>query len=327
MRTAENPQNISSAKTQSFNSLKLTRKTLKVDRRMYHKQPRPTTINRILKNLAPSLNRSIFLIGSPRSGTTFLGECLEKIPEVSYHFEPVATKFAANYVFTGEWNIRKAQRYYRRMYAWLMQQHLDGDLRFAEKTPRNCFLIEFLAKTFPDAQFVHIIRDGRDAALSHSKKPWMQAASAKGNDDKGYEPGGFRIGPYARFWVERDRIAEFESTSDIHRCIWAWRRHTESALNAAQALSKHQYHELRYEAIAANPTQEADRLLDFLGIHPAPSRACFHDAISQMRSTSIGQWQKEISQADLQLVDREAKTLLAALGYGQEEKESRGVEG
>ena len=297
--------------------MKLTRETLKGDRRKYHRKARPTTLKRLFNNLSPNLECPIFLIGSPRSGTTFLGECLGGIPEISYHFEPAATKFVANYIFNGVWSLPRSQRYYRRMYSWLMQQHLDGDLRFAEKTPRNCFLLDFLYKTFPDAQFVHIIRDGRDAALSHSKKPWMQAASAKGNDDNGYEPGGFRIGPYARFWVERERIAEFESTSDVHRCIWAWRRHTESALNAAKSLPKHQYHELRYEAIAANPSQEADRLLDFLGIHHAKSRSCLHNAIAQMRSTSIGQWQKEISEEDLQLVYQEAKTLLATLGYFQ----------
>ena len=307
--------NISSAKARNFNFLRLTQNTLRVDRRKYHKKSRSTTLDRIFKNLSPNLNRPIFLIGSPRSGTTFLGACLEKIPGISYHFEPIATKFAANYIFTGEWDIRKAQRYYRRMYSWLMQQHLDGDLRFAEKTPRNCFLVDFLHKTFPDAQFIHIIRDGRDAALSHSKKPWMQAAHAS---DGGFEPGGFRIGPYARFWVERERVAEFESTSDIHRCIWAWRRHTESALKAAATLPENQYYELRYESLVATPAQEADRLLDFLDVYQTTARAYFQNAVSQVRSTSVGQWRKELSEEDLHFVYKEAREMLASLGYLEE---------
>ncbi|NER78123.1 MAG: sulfotransferase [Leptolyngbya sp. SIO1D8] len=312
MSKKESRSSISAVNTQGFNFLKLVRNTLRVDRKKYHNNPRPTTLDRLFKNLSPNLNQPIFLIGSPRSGTTFLGACLEKIPGISYHFEPIATKFAANYIFSGEWELQKSQRYYRRMYSWLMQQHLDGDLRFAEKTPRNCFLVDFLYTTFPDAQFIHIIRDGRDAALSHSKKTWMQAAQA---NDGGFEPGGFRIGPYARFWVERERVAEFESTSDIHRCIWAWRRHTESALKAAVNLPEKQYHELRYEALVAKPNQEADRLLAFLGIHGKTARTCLHEAVSQVQSTSVGQWRKQLSDEDLRFVYREAKEALECLGY------------
>ncbi|MEM9006729.1 MAG: sulfotransferase [Cyanobacteria bacterium P01_F01_bin.86] len=313
MKKTSDTLNPSQAETQSFNFIKLTRNTLKVDRRKYSKKARSVTLRRLLGNLSPNLKRPIFLIGSPRSGTTFLGECLGEIPGLSYHFEPVATKFFANYVFNQTWEVRRAQRYYRLVYAWLMQQHLDGDLRFAEKTPRNCFIVSFLSQTFPDAQFVHIIRDGRDAALSHSKKPWMQAAQAR--SDHGFEPGGFRIGPYARFWVEKERVGEFESTSDVHRCIWAWRRHTESALKASATLPPHQYHELRYESLVEDPIKEANQLLDFLGVHHTMARDSFHDAVSHVKSTSIGQWEKEISCEDLALIYKEAKPLLQSLGY------------
>ena len=307
--------NKSLASRQKFNFLKITKQTLKVDRRFYNKRPRKITLARLFRNLSPNLQKPIFLIGSPRSGTTFLGECLGKIPEVSYHFEPVATKFAANYVFTGEWNIHQSQRYYRIMYAWLMQQYLDGDLRFSEKTPRNCFLVDFLYQTFPHAQFIHIIRDGRDAALSHSKKPWMKATSVSSSSTNKFEPGGFQIGPYARFWVERERVAEFESTSDIHRCIWAWRRHTESALKAASRLPKNQYHELRYESLVTHPELEANRILDFLDIQQTTARTCFHNAVSDVKPSSVGRWHQELSDEDLQFVYREAKPVLEALNY------------
>ena len=47
--------------------------------------------------LDPRLHRPIFIIGAPRSGTTFLGSCLGRMPEVSYHFEPRLTKAAARW--------------------------------------------------------------------------------------------------------------------------------------------------------------------------------------------------------------------------------------
>ena len=176
----------------------------------------------------------------------------------------------------------------------------------------KCFLVDFLHQAFPNAQFIHIIRDGRDAALSHSKKPWMQAAQAQSSK---HEPGGYRYGPYARFWVETERIAQFESTSDIHRCIWAWRRHTETALKSVSQLPKHQYHELRYENLVANPTAEAEGLLNFLSITEQRSRQRFHQAVAKVRPDSVGLWKKELSAEQLQQVEQEAGSLLHQLNY------------
>lgn len=288
------------------------RKTAAADRRYYQPQNRPVSLNRLWHLIVPDLSRPVFVVGSPRSGTTFLGSCVGELPEISYHFEPVATKAAARYVYNQEWDFAKAKNVYQRVYAWLMRLHADGDLRFADKTPRNCFVIDFLHQAFPDAQFIHIIRDGRDAALSHSKKPWMQAAQAKSTK---HEPGGYRYGPYARFWVEAERVAQFESTSDIHRCIWAWRRHTESALQAVAQLPKQQYHELRYEHLVTDSNAEAERLLDFLGITAQTSRQRFYQKMAKARPDSVGVWKKELSTEQLRQVEQEAGSLLRKLNY------------
>ncbi|MBT9314748.1 sulfotransferase family protein [Leptothoe spongobia] len=292
--------------------LDLVQKTTAVDRKKYQHKGRQMSANRLWHLVFPNLSQPIFIIGSPRSGTTFLGSCIGELPEVSYHFEPIATKAAARCIYEKEWGFQKTKWFYRLVYAWLMRIHADGDLRFADKTPRNCFVIDFLNQAFPKAQFIHIIRDGRDAALSHSKKPWMQAAQAKSPK---YEPGGYPYGPYARFWVEPERIAEFESTSDIHRCIWAWRQHTENALAAAVKIPQDRYHEIRYEDLISNTQSETDLLLDFLNIDDNASRRRFHDAVSKVRPDSIGGWKKELSSEQLQQVEQEAGELLRQLNY------------
>lgn len=288
------------------------RRTIAADRREYQRQFRPLTIQRVGRLVIPNMRRPIFIVGAPRSGTTFLGACLGELPEISYHFEPVATKAATRLIYENCWSTLKARWFFRTVYAWLMRLHLDGDLRFAEKTPQISFIIPFLVRAFPDAQFIHILRDGRDAALSYSKKPWLQAAQAQSGKA---EPGGYAYGPYARFWVESERVKEFETTSDLHRCIWGWRRFTESVLAAAAQLPTGQYHELRYESLVSNPTLEADRLLDFLQISNSKSRSVFHGAIAQARPDSVGQYRRELLESQLQEIDREAGTLLRRLGY------------
>ena len=296
--------------SESMNILRWARWTMMADLRRYRSKSQPVSGKRLWHAVVPNLQRPIFVVAAPRSGTTFLGQCLAALPEISYHFEPIATKIAARYVYQEKWSYTKARFFYRQVYSWLMRIHFDGHLRFAEKTPRNCFIVPFLFKAFPDAQFVHIIRDGRDAALSHSKKPWLRAAS-QGSGEK--EPGGYLHGPYARFWVEREE--EFETTTDIHRCIWAWRRHAESALAAGTYLPTSQYHEVRYESLVSNSREEAERLLNFLDVSDPFARHQFHDAVAHANQDSVGRWQHELSAEQLVEIEREAGPLLRQLGY------------
>jgi hypothetical protein len=290
----------------------LARWTASEDRRLYVSKGRPLSPRRIAATVTPALKRPIFVVGAPRSGTTFLGDSIGALPSVSYHFEPIATKAAARYVFDASWGERRARAFYRSTYGWLLRQHLDADLRFVEKTPQNSFVVPFLARAFPDAQFIHIIRDGRDVALSYSKEPWLQAASL-GSDR--WEPGGYRWGPYARFWVERERVDEFESTSDLHRCIWAWRRFTEAALAAGADLSSAHYLELRYEDVVTEPGAAAELLLEFLGEYGQDARTALQRALSGARPGSVGRWRNELTTQMRETVEREAGTLLVNLGY------------
>lgn len=285
-----------------------------VNNSLYHrkKPPRPFTLRRFRRSLFPSLDQPIFILGAGRSGTTFLGDCLDALPEISYHHEPVATKAAVKHIYAGEWTQAQAARYYRTVYRWLMRIYLDGDLRFAEKTPRNGYIVEFLASAFPDSKFIHIVRDGRATALSLSKKPWLSAAAI--NSER-HEPGGYPHGPYPRYWVPADRRQEFFTTSDIHRCIWDWRSNTEAVLASLQRLPPSRYHQLRYEAIAEDPHGEADRITSFLGITSEESRRSFREAVARFKPDSLDRWKEELGPQDLEIIEREAGPLLRKLGY------------
>lgn len=274
--------------------------------------PRPLSLRRVKHSVWPPIRRPVFIVGADRSGTTFLGDTLAVLPELSYQHEPAVIKAAGRYVYEGRWGFRRSRAFFRLVYRWLLRIHLDGDLRFAEKTPGNAFIVPFLARAFPDASFVHILRDGRDAARSHLQQPWLLASSlASGRR----EPGGYRYGSDARFWVEPERRAEFESTSDLHRCIWSWRRHTQAALDGAAGLPAERYHELRYEALVSAPIAQGNRLLDFLGISEPASRAVLLDALARADPRGVGGWRESFAPEELAVIEREAGGLLRRLGY------------
>ncbi|EAW35513.1 sulfotransferase [Lyngbya sp. PCC 8106] len=287
--------------------------TFSEDWQHYKPKDRPLSAERLKRFIFPNLEKPIFIFGSPRSGTTFLGNCIAEIPEISYHFEPVLTKAAARYIYTNQWDKNQAKAFYKRVYSWLLRIHLNGDLRLAEKTPRNCFVLPFLYETFPDARFIHIIRDGRDASISLAKRPWyrndMRGSGAK-------DPGGYPFGPIARFWVEPDRIEEFETTNDVHRCMWLWRRYLEEASAGAAQLPTDQYYELRYEDLVTNPQEESERLLDFLEIKNTESRSKFCEFVTKKaKADSMGGWQAELSEEQVQQLEKEAGNWLSKLGY------------
>ncbi len=290
------------------------RKTRRVDDERYRGSRERVTAGRLLASALPRLRRPLFVVGAPRSGTSFLGDAIGGLPEFSYHYEPPMTKAAARYVFEGSWSFGKARRFYRWTYAWLLARHLDADLRFAEKTPQNCFLIDFLFRAFDEAQFVHIIRDGRDAALSYREKPWLRADAVHG---KKRESGGYRYGPFPRFWVETARREEFQTTTDLHRCIWAWRRHVEAAIEQGARLPEGRYVEIRYEALARDPAAEGRRILDFLAIESTPSRERLVASLGAATAASVGRWRSELSADESATVAAEAGSLLARLGYGE----------
>lgn len=297
--------------------VKILRRTMRADRRTYVCKRQPVTWIRVSGIVRPSIAQPIFIVGAPRSGTTFLGQCLAALPKISYHFEPVAIKFAARFVYEGIWPQKRAERFYEFVYCLLLRLHGDGHLRLAEKTPQNSFVIPFLSNAFPDSQFIHILRDGRDVAFSYSQKPWLRAdAHNTGN----LEPGGYRFGPSPRFWVEPDRREEFKQTTDIHRCIWAWRRHVEAVFQASQGLCSRRFLQIRYEEMASAPETVANTLLDFVQIAEPESRDIFRAMMKNVDPNRSGRFRTGLTDNDLHQIEAEAGHLLERLGYFDSER-------
>jgi len=258
------------------------------------------------------LSRAVFVVGAPRSGTSFLGATFQHLPGFSYHYEPPLAKALARAASEEGWGEQRFARASRALYRWLLCRHGDGDLRLAEKTPQNCFVVPQLARALPDARFVHIVRDGRDAALSYREKPWL-AAEAAGSGRR--ETGGYLLGPFPRFWVEPERRQEFRDTSDFHRCLWAWRRHVEAASDSLLRLATDRRLEVRYESLVARPECEGERLLDFLDVREPGARKAALAHLERASGGGVGRWREELGADESEVVAREAGPTLARLGY------------
>jgi hypothetical protein len=243
-------------------------------------------------------DRFVFVVGSPRSGTTFLAGAIGSLPgfidlgEVA----PLKSAIPELVALPGA----EAGKRLRRILALARRIGLVGTVRPVEQTPEMAFLIDTAVGVYPGARFVHVIRDGRDVVCSLLQKRWLKP-SGSGRDD-----AGLPYGAHARFWVEASRREEFASSSDARRAAWAWRSYVTAARSAgAEAI------EVRYERLVVESESVAHELAGALDAPAGP----LAEVLGVAHSVSVGRYRSELSDAQLAEVLDEAGALLAELGY------------
>lgn len=266
-----------------------------------------------------------FIIGVHRSGTTLLRYMLSSSPRVyippESDFIPrffgraphrplpprrlkrLLTIIFTQYRFVREWQGPPPDpaRFGRQpspaafldtLYRLYAQQR--GALRWGDKTPIYASYLPLLDTLFPQARFIHLIRDGRDVALSMLEK-WGRS----------------------------------EPHVDIYFTARNWVRRIQQARAAGQRLGPTRYLEMRYEALTAEPERELRALCAFLEeeFHPAMlahqeqarldvAAGSFHAPVREPASTArVARWRSALDSADVRLFESVAGPLLAELGY------------
>lgn len=126
----------------------------------------------------------------------------------------------------------------------------SGKVRWAEKDPTYTLHLPFIEDLFPNAVYVHLLRDGHDVVASFRDR-WGYTSAA--------------------------RAARTE-----------WARYVSAAQTLGKRLPADRFLELRYEALVSEPEPEARRLFDFLGEPWEPDVLAFEAA--EHRATSRYQW-------------------------------------
>lgn len=178
----------------------------------------------------------IFVIGSPRSGTTLLRLILDSHPRISCgeetHFlrdlEAIVGRdweLVSTYGLAREWWLTRIRELYDSFQAEVLAR--SGKARWAEKDPTYTLHLRFIEELFPDALYVHLLRDGHDVVASF-----------------------------------RDRWG-YRSAARAARTEWA--RYVTAARELERRLPAGRFLQLRYEELVAEPETQGQRLLEFLG--------------------------------------------------------------
>jgi hypothetical protein len=256
-------------------------------------------VRSLAQRLRTSDGRLVFVVGSPRSGTTFLAGAIGGVPGFVDLSEVTPLK-ASIPALTALAEADAAKRI-RRVLERVRLLALVRGWRGVEQTPETAFVLPAALRAYPRARAVHVVRDGRDVVCSLLERGWLSAGRSGGDDAK------LPYGSRTRFWVEPERAAEFETASDATRAAWAWRRYATAARSAAGDRTL----EVRYESLAGEPEATAAAIAAHLGIDPAPLARNFEG----VHDRSIGRYRRDLSPEQLADVEREAGPLLRELGY------------
>ncbi|MDZ4657510.1 MAG: sulfotransferase [Bythopirellula sp.] len=123
------------------------------------------------------LDRPIVVIGSPRSGTTLLGNLLGAHPQLAHVEEPRLTWKYGNDDKSDMLRPADARpevcQHIRQTFGRAVRN--AGRQRLIEKTPSNSLRMGFVEQVLPGCLFVHTIRDGVESVLS-IRRFWQEHA-------------------------------------------------------------------------------------------------------------------------------------------------------
>jgi Sulfotransferase family len=247
----------------------------------------------------PHEERLVFVVGSPRSGTSFTAGAIGDLPSFVDLGEVPLLKAAIPELveLPEEEQVSEIRHVLQRVRGLAFVRGLRG----VEQTPETGFVLPAALQAFPQATAVHVVRDGRDVVSSLLERGWLSARRSDESDD-----AHLSYGVHPRFWVEPERREEFAEVSDARRAAWAWRRY----VSAARAVPGRTV-ELRYEELVADPGAATAALGPMLSVGTDELSSAFAAA----HASSVGRWRRDLTDDQLEDVDVEAGPLLAELGY------------
>jgi hypothetical protein len=238
--------------------------------------------------------RLVFVVGCPRSGTTFAGAAIGSLAGFVDLDEVTPLKAALPRL--AQLPPDKAAVELRTIIERVRLLGLARGLRGVEQTPETSFVLAAALHAYPRATAVHVLRDGRDVVCSLLERGWFRS------DRGGADDAGLPYGAHARFWVEPERRDEFPRVSEARRAAWAWRRYVAAARGVPERTVT-----VRYETIR----EQGARVAQALGCDEDALAAAF----ARAHTESVGRWRTDLTAEQLAEVKAEAGSDLSDLGY------------
>lgn len=159
-----------------------------------------------------------------------------------------------------------------------------------------------LRSVYPEARFVHVVRDGRSVANSWLQMGWWD----------GYRgPDNWYLGPLSRAdqaeWEEAER-------SFVVLAGLGWRILMNAIEEARALVPEEQWLDVRLEDFMDDPRGRTEQVLDFLGLEWTPQYEAGFAKHTFQASRGVA-WKRDLGEADIAALERTIAKPLAAYGY------------
>jgi hypothetical protein len=308
---------------------------------------------------------AFFIVGRAKSGTSWLRSIMDAHPEIlcvnegrffgreyrghgtiprSLYGALADSEYLTTWVRRSPWSRGEDEEEHvrnltRHVIDYFMAEKLakTGKKFAGDKTPLiGMEVVAEIAAIHPDAKVMHIVRDGRDVAISSMHHIWNNARDRGGpnelrpeilskRDAYQADPEGF-LARGESIFVEKQLASTARN----------WASLVGKAREDGPALLGENYVEVRYEDLLVRPVEETTRLLQFLGADAAEDtvKQCVEvtsfervskrkpgeeDSSSFFRKGVAGDWRNVFNEEDKQVFKKVAGNLLIELGYEEDD--------
>lgn len=179
-----------------------------------------------------------------------------------------------------------------------------------EKRPRLILKVTgwprvgFLREVFPEAKFIHVVRDGRSVAASLLEVSWW----------RGWEgPNQWRFGPLtseeSQTWEEYER--SFVALAGIE-----WNKIIRAIQASRSLVPAEDWHTVRYEDFCSEPKQAFETALDAIGLSAPRSYLRFIEGFG-LESRNV-KWKQKLTPSQQKTLNKVVSDKLSAYGYSSQ---------
>lgn len=164
---------------------------------------------------------------------------------------------------------------------------------WGEKTPRNLLYADLIAKIYPDAKFIHVVRDGRDVVSSILEKKFWPVAKSK------------RYASTSNFFGD----ITFEKVADY------WANLIDIGLEQEARIGPERWLNVRFEDFSSGVEDAFGHVYEFLGVPQSADVVAKMSKHVRQNSTNTERWRRDLSDEQIKRIMDVSEPNLRRFGY------------
>jgi hypothetical protein len=250
------------------------------------------------------------MLGMPHSGTTISMQLVARHPDVVNYSEANTVLQPIGYFdFENGDHVRareeatsdEVERLHSR---FAYKCWYTGKDRILNKSPNNTVRLDFLDAVFPDAIWVHVIRDGRAVVNS-----LLRGLPADWETEDRFKPWRERVNPFPG--VRPPNWRSLLRDDPIEQHALQWREVLDYALELERELGLQVYH-LRYRDLCDDPRSVMEEVYHYAGL---PVTDEILEGLPKEMENRNYKWRDGFTASEIELINRIQKPMLERLGY------------